>query len=111
MDALARTSSIVSGFFFWGMIEEVEQYASSRTTNPTSGEDQSTSSSASRLAPAISTAPAESASSAKSLPETASIEFSRMPAKPSRAAVHSRSRGYPVEANAAEPRGERFVRA
>ena len=111
VDALARTSSIVSGFFFCGMIEEVEQYASSRTTNPTSGEDQSTSSSASRLAPDIRTAPAESASRAKSRPETASMEFSRTPEKPSRDAVHSRSSGYPVEANAAEPSGQRFVRA
>jgi len=102
---------MVSGFFFCGMIDEVELYPSSRTTNPARGEDQSTSSSASRLAETIRMEAAESASRAKSRDETASMVFSTMPEKPSRAAVHSRSTGYPVPAKAAAPSGDRFVRA
>ena len=111
--ALARTISIVSGFFFWGMIEEEEQYASSRMTNPTSGacpEDELV------REPARGGhqdgAGREHLEERSPGPRPRPCEFSdgRRRSRGA-AAVHSRSSGNPVEANAADPRGEWFTRA
>ena len=42
---LPLTSSAMSGFFFWGMMEDPVVYLSSISTNPNSWDDQRTSSS------------------------------------------------------------------
>src|SRR5512145_2466100 len=87
-DALfARMISAVSGFFFWGMMEDVEQKASSRLTNFTNELDQMTSSSESRLAFAIMMERSASVSSAKSRVATASMELVTSPSNPRRDAV------------------------
>src|SRR5665647_813970 len=69
----ARMISAVSGFFFWGMMEDVEQNASSREMNFTNDVDQITSSSQSRLVFTMSMERPASVSSAKSRVATASM--------------------------------------
>src|SRR5512145_902509 len=87
---LARMISAVSGFFFWGIMEEVEQNASSRLTNLTNDEDQMTSSSQSRLAFAIMIDRSARVSRAKSRVATASMVLVTRPSNPRIDAVYSR---------------------
>src|SRR5512137_2291222 len=87
---LARMISAVSGFFFCGMIEDVEQNASSSSTNFTNDVLQITSSSQSRLTLVIRIEMSASVSRAKSRVATASMVFVTSPSKPSRVAVNSR---------------------
>src|SRR5512136_462700 len=105
----ARRISRVSGFFFWGMMEEVEQNSSARVTNPARGLAQRMRSAESRLAVVERIADAERTSRRKSREETASMEFSARPPNPRSSLVYSRSMGNPVEAKAAAPRGDRFT--
>jgi len=108
--ALARIISAKSGFFFWGMIELVEQKASLSEMNPAKGELQMISSSQSRLIPTIIIERLESVSRAKSRDETASMVFSSTPSKPSSCATYPLFTGYPVDAKAAAPRGDWLTR-
>src|SRR5674476_367733 len=90
---LARMISAESGFFFWGMMEDVEQNASSRETNFTNELDQITSSSQSRLVFAMRMERLASVSNAKSRVATASIVLVTIPSKHRSSAVNSRLMG------------------
>ena len=110
LPAFPRTSSATSGFFFCGMIEEVEAYRSSIVTKSNSDVDQRISSDAMRLRSVMRFADAEADSIRKSRALTASIEFSITPSKPSNPEVRALFIGNPVPANAAAPSGLLFVR-
>ncbi len=71
-----RTSSAISGFFFWGMIDEPVVYLSSISTNPNSGDDHMTNSSQSedRCTDVIEAQNESSVTKSRSLTE--SMEFS-----------------------------------
>ena len=106
----ARKSSIVSGFFFWGMMDDVEEYVSASSMNPNSDVLHNISSSAILDILVIRFENADTDSIIKSRLDTASCEFSMSESKPSSSHVNSRSMGKPVEANAAAPSGLLFVR-
>src|SRR5512136_2125251 len=93
--------SAVSGFFFWGMMELVEQNASSSETKPANEELHRIISSQSRLTPVIIIEREERTSSAKSRDDTASMVFTSTPSNPRIRAVYSLFTGYPVDAKAA----------
>ena len=107
---LARTNSAASGLRFCGMIEEPVVNLSESFRNPTSGEHQSTISSAKRDRCTAVIAAAASASSTKSRSETASSEFAVGRSKPSAIAVIARSSGNDVPASAADPSGDSLSR-
>jgi len=107
--ATPRVSSSVSGFFFWGMIEEVEAYASDSSTNPLF--EKRTKSSASPDSVVACVAHAVAPSARKSRDDAASVEFRTVPSNPSSSAVRSRSTSNGVPANAAAPSGDRLTRS
>ena len=103
----ARTSSAASGLRFCGIIEEPVVKASDNLTRPTSGDDQSTISSAKRDRCTAAIEAADSVSSTKSRSATASSEFAVGRAKPSAFAVIARSSGNDVPASAPRRAGFR----
>ena len=90
---LPRTSSVMSGFFFWGMMDEPVENWSARVTKRNSQLHHRQISSEKRDRCIISMDRSESSSSAKSRSETPSRLFRLMPLKPSCSATYSRSRG------------------
>ena len=95
----------MSGFFFWGMMDDPVVYLSSISMKPNSWDDQSTSSSQ-RLDRWTAVWAAQYASSVtKSLSLTESMEFSVGSLNASASAVMRLSMGYVVPASAAAPRG------
>ena len=88
---LPRINSVISGFFFWGIMDEPVEKASSNSTNLNSHEHQSTISSEKRERCTIIIEITDASSIQKSLSETLSREFCIAPVKPSAFAVISRS--------------------
>ena len=107
---LPRTSSAISGFFFWGIIDEPVVNASDNSTNPNSQDDHSTSSSESRDRCIITMAISAASSTQKSRSDTPSIEFRHTFSMPSFSASDLRSVGYVVPASAQLPIGEILMR-
>ena len=107
---LPRAISAASGFFFWGMIEDPVEYASSNFAQPNSEELHNVHSSPMREMWTPIRAMMNRASAAKSRSMTASMLFGTTPANPRSAAVFSGCRGKEEPANAPDPRGEKFVR-
>ena len=106
---LPLISSVMSGFFFWGMMEEPVVYLSSISTKPNSWEDQYTSSSEMDDRCTAHWDAQNAISVTKSLSLTESMEFSVGPENPRASAVIFLSMGYVVPARAAEPRGHLFI--
>ena len=109
--ALPRTSSATSGFFFWGMMDEPVEYASSNSANLNSHEHHRIISSAKRERWVIKIDRSDNNSKAKSRSDTASIELSMGLEKPRSLAVSNRSTGYAEVASAPAPRGHSSRRA
>ena len=88
---LPRINSVISGFFFCGIMDEPVEKASSNSTNLNSQEHHSTISSEKRERCTIKMESAAANSIQKSRSETLSREFCIAPVKPNAFAVISRS--------------------
>ena len=106
---LPLTNSAMSGFFFWGMMDDPVVYLSSISTNPNSCEDHRTSSSHNDERWIWACAAQNDSSFTKSLSLTESMEFSVGSLNPNASDVMNLSMGYVVPARAAAPRGHLFI--
>ena len=107
---LPRISSVISGFFFCGMMLEPVENASSSSMNLNSHEHQRMISSENLERCTIASEIAAAISAQKSRSATPSRLLRLTPEKPSSFAVKSRSSGYVVPAKAPEPSGQTSIR-
>ena len=103
MPVLPRTSSAMSGFFFWGIRLEPVQYSSPISAQPNAGCDQMISSSAKRERCVMASEAQKTNSATKSRSETASRLLAVIAGRPRSRAIARRSSGMQVPASAPLP--------